>query len=139
MFLMFKEKRFNQKNLLKKLFFQKKDLNELNNLGHIIGLHSHNHPTMLENLNYEDQKNEYEKCLNIISKILNKPKHEIKYMSHPCGSYNKDTLQILDDLGLELGFKQIMEIEVERGMNKVNNSHLEIARQDHSEILKRMN
>ena len=57
---------------------------------------------MLENLNYEDQKNEYEKCLNIISEILNKPKHEIKYMSHPCGSYNKDTLQILDDLGLEL-------------------------------------
>ena len=139
MFLMFKEKRFNQKNLLKKLFFQKEDLNELNNLGHIIGLHSHNHPTMLENLNYEDQKNEYEKCMNIISEILNKPKHEIKYMSHPCGSYNKDTLQILDDLGLELGFKQIMEIEVERGMNKVNNSHLEIARQDHSEILKRMN
>ena len=139
MFLMFKEKRFNQKNLLKKLFFQKEDLNKLNNLGHIIGLHSHNHPTMLENLTYEDQKNEYQKCLSIISEILNKPKHEIKYMSHPCGSYNKDTLQILDDLGLELGFKQIMEIEVERGMNKVNNSHLEIARQDHSEILKRMN
>ena len=57
-------------------------------------------------------KNEYEKCLNIISEILNKPKHEIKYMSHPCGSYNKDTLQILDDLGLELGFKQIMKLKL---------------------------
>ena len=56
-------------------------------------------------------KNEYDKCLSSVSKILEKPKREIKYMSHPCGSYNKDTLLILKDLGIELGFKQIMGIE----------------------------
>ena len=67
------------------------------------------------------EKNEYEKCLTLISKILDKPKSEIKYMSHPCGSYNNDTLKVLKELGIELGFKQIMTIEREKGMSKVNN------------------
>ena len=60
-------------------------------------------------------------------------------MSHPNGSYNKDTIKILTDLGIELGFKQIMTIEPEKGMTKINNSFLEIARQDHAGIIKRMN
>ena len=139
MLLMFKEKQFNYKDFFKKLFFQKDDLKTLDSLGHLVGLHSHNHPTLLEKLNYDEQKDEYEKCLSSISNILDKPKNEIKYMSHPCGSYNKDTFEILKELGIELGFKQIMTIEPEKGMKKINNSFLEIARQDHAEIFKRMN
>ena len=139
MFLMFKEKQFNHKDFSKKLFFQKDDLKRLDNLGHLVGLHSHSHPTLLEKLNYGEQKNEYEKCLSLISNILGKPKNEIKYMSHPCGSYNYDTLEILKELGVELGFKQIMTIEPAKGMKKLNNSFLEIARQNHSEIYKKMN
>ena len=139
MFLMLKEKQFNYKDFFKKLFFQKDDLIRLDSLGHLVGLHSHNHPTLLEKLNYDEQKNEYEKCLSSISNILDKPKNEIKYMSHPSGSYNNDTLEILKELRIELGFKQIMTIEPEKGMKKVNNSFLEIARQDHAEIYKRMN
>ena len=139
MFLMFKDKRFDYKDFSKKLFFQKNDLQTLNNLGHLVGLHSHNHPTLLEKLSYDEQKNEYEKNLSLISSILDKPKNEIKTMSHPCGSYNADTLEILKELGIELGFKQIMTIEPEKGMKKVNNSFLEIARQNHANIFKRMN
>ncbi len=139
MLLMFNEKQFNYKDFFKKLFFQKDDLKTLDSLGHLVGLHSHNHPTLLEKLNYDEQKNEYEKCLSSISNILDKPKNEIKYMSHPSGSYNNDTLEILKELRIELGFKQIMTIEPEKGMKKVNNSFLEIARQDHAEIYKRMN
>jgi len=139
MFLMLKEKQFNYKDFFKKLFFQKDDLIRLDSLGHLVGLHSHNHPTLLEKLNYDEQKDEYEKCLSSISNILDKPKNEIKYMSHPSGSYNNDTLEILKELRIELGFKQIMTIEPEKGMKKVNNSFLEIARQDHAEIYKRMN
>ena len=59
-------------------------------------------------------------------------------MSHPCGSYNEDTLQILKELGIELGFKQVMTIEREKGMKKINNSFLEIAREDHTNILKKI-
>ena len=139
MFLMMKEKQFYYKDFYSKLFFDLNDLKKLNNLNHLIGLHSHNHPTLLEKLSYEDQKSEYEKCLNLISSIIGKPKNEIKSMSHPCGSYNNDTLNILKELGIELGFKQIMTVEPEKGMKKINNSFLEIARQDHAEIHKRMN
>jgi len=139
MFIMMKEKKFNFKKYYPKLFFSNEDLIKLDSLGHLIGLHSHKHPTLIEKLNYIDQKEEYIKCLNLISKILKKPKKEIKYMSHPCGSYNKDTLKILEELGIELGFKQIMGIEHEKGMKKINNSYLEIARQDHSEIMRRIN
>ena len=60
-------------------------------------------------------------------------------MSHPSGSYNQDTLKILKNLGIELGFKQIMTIEPEKDMKKINNSFLEIAREDHAEIMKMMN
>ena len=136
---MLKEKQFNYKDFFKKLFFQKDDLIRLDSLGHLVGLHSHNHPTLLEKLNYDEQKNEYEKCLSSISNILDKPKNEIKYMSHPSGSYNNDTLKILKELKIELGFKQIMQVEPEKNMKKINNSSLEIARQDHAKIIKMMN
>ena len=139
MFSMFKEKQFNHNEYSKKLFFQKNDLQTLNNLGHLVGLHSHNHPTLIEKLSYEEQKYEYEKNLSLISGILSKPRNEIKFCSHPCGSYNQDTLDILKELGIELGFKQIMSVEIGKGMKKVNNSFLEIARQDHAYIYKKMN
>ena len=139
MLFMFEEKKFNHKEFAKKLTFKKNDLRTLNNLGHLIGLHTPSHPTLIEKLNYDEQKNEYEISLSKISKILNKPKDEIKYMSHPSGSYNNDTLEILKELGIELGFKALMIIEPEKGMKKINNSFLEIARQNHSEIYKMMN
>ena len=138
MFLMMNEKKFDYKKFYPMLFFDKNDLIKLDDLGHLIGLHSQSHPTLFERLSYKEQKSEYESCLSKISHILDKPKNYIKYMSHPCGSYNIDTLEILNGLGIELGFKQIMTIEPEKGMKKINNSFLEIARQDHSGILKRI-
>ena len=139
MISMIKEKKFNFSNFYKKLFFQKDDLKNLDKLGHLVGIHSHNHPTLLEKLSYDEQKYQYDKCQSTISNILNKPKNDINFMSHPCGSYNEDTLKILKELRIELGFKQIMTLEPEKGMRKIHNSCLEIARQNHSEVLKRMN
>ena len=60
-------------------------------------------------------------------------------MSHPCGSYNNNTLQILRDINIEIGFKNNMAVESEKGMKKINNSSLEIARQDHAEIIRKIN
>ena len=57
-------------------------------------------------------------------------------MSHPCSSYNENTKKVLKQLGIKLGFKQIMTIEKEKKMRKVNNSNLEIARQDHADIIR---
>ena len=138
MLLMMREKKFIPSELYSKLFFNKNDIKKLDSLGHLVGLHSHTHPTSMETLSYDEQKNEYEQSLSLVSKILDKSKNEIKYMSHPCGSYNNDTLAVLKELGIGLGFKQIMSIEREKGMKKINNSFLEIARQDHATIFKRM-
>ncbi len=138
MFSMFKKKNFDYEKISKKHHFNRNDLIKLDNLGHIIGLHSHSHPTLLEDYNYKEQKEEYTKCQSIISKILDKPKNQINSMSHPCGSYNEDTLEILKGLGIDLGFKCVMTVEKEKGMKKINNSFLEIARTDHTEILKKM-
>ena len=108
-------------------------------LGHLIGLHSHSHPHSLETLSYDEQLNEYQNNISILSDLLKVNQSEIKYMSHPNGSYNQNTIKILTDLGIELGFKQIMIIEPEKGIKKINNSFLEIARQDHAGIIKMMN
>ncbi len=133
-----KKKNFIPQNFYKNLFFDKIDLLKLNSLGHQIGLHSHNHPTLLESLPLEDQEKEYKQCQQIIANILKINKNQIKCMSHPCGSYNVKTLNLLKKLGLEMGFKQIMKYESHRGMTKVNNSSLEIARQDHADIMLRI-
>ena len=139
MFKMFNEKEFNFKNYYEILFLNSKHLKKMKELGHLIGLHSHSHPHSLETLSYDEQLNEYQNNISIISKILDKSQNEIKWMSHPTGSYNHNTLQILKELGIELGFKQIMTIEPEKGMKKINNSFLEIARQDHAVIIIMMN
>ncbi len=134
---MFDEKNCKQNSFDQILFLNSKHVNTLSKLGHQIGLHSHSHPTRLEKLSYEDQYRDYKKNLDTLQAIMPKDK-SINSMSHPCGSYNNDTLNILKKLNIELGFKQTLEIEPERGMKKINNSSLEIARQDHSIILKEL-
>lgn len=139
MFKMFKIKNFNPKKYFKNLFMSKNDLKKINLQGHIVGLHSHSHPTLLENLTFKNQLKEYENNQKILSKILKKKTSYFKTMSHPCGSYNEDTKKILNKLGVKLGFKQIMTLEKEKKMKKINNSNLEIARQDHSDIISIIN
>ena len=139
MLRMFKEFDFMPEKYFDKLFLSKKDLKNLNSMGHLVGLHSHTHPTKIENLNEEEQLKEYMNNVEILSKTLDLNKSKIKCMSHPSGSYNNLTLNILKNLGIELGFKQVMKIEKEKGMKKINNSNLEIAREDHSTIMKMIN
>ena len=45
----------------------------------------------------------------------------------------------LKELGIDIAFKDSMSVDYEMGMNSINNSSLEIARQDHMEIYKVMN
>jgi hypothetical protein len=52
-------------------------------------------------------------------------------MSHPCGNYNKDTLDILSSKKINIGFRDNFNI-------KNINSNLEIPREDHANILKKM-
>ena len=134
--LMFKEKKFMVDEVVPKLFFSKQDLSKLDGLGHTIGLHSHSHVKYIEHLSLESQKSEYSKNQKNLSKILNKPFEQINSMSHPLGSYNEKSLEILKSLNVFLGFRDNMFIS--NKMKNINNSNLEIAREDHALVMKKM-
>ena len=131
---------FNYQKVFKKIFLGKGEIINLIKDGHHVGLHSHSHPTKIENFSFLEQKREYDLNKAKLEAIINRKKivYNINSMSHPCGSYNLDTAKILNNLNIELGFKQIMIIEKEKGMNKINNSNLEVARIDHSLLLMKM-
>ena len=121
-----KEKNFVKENYYKKLWMNENDIKKLHKMGHIIGLHSYYHPTLMENKSYQDQKIEYRKNLNHLETIFGK--NQIYSMAHPCGSYNDDSLKVLKELEIKIGFKSNMD-------KKTNESNLEIPRQDHVNIL----
>ena len=134
MFNLMKEKNFKAEDKYSTLFMNKDDIILLDKLGHKVGLHSHTHPIKIEKLSYEDQLKEYTENINILSKTIKRPIDYIKTASHPCGSYNDNSLNILKKLGIKLAFKDSMLIEKEKKMKKINNSNLEIARIDPFDI-----
>ena len=125
---MCKEKKFNYKNYISKIYCNKKDIVNLIKEGHEIGLHTHNHPMNLDKLSYKVQKNELLKNFKILEKIT-----KIKPISasFPTGTYNNNTLKILRDLSIKICFRDNM---IPNKLKKINNSHLEIARINHAEI-----
>jgi peptidoglycan/xylan/chitin deacetylase (PgdA/CDA1 family) len=129
---LFKKKNFQPKKFFYKIFMSKRDIKKLISEGHSIGLHSHSHPTNLKKLTRQEQLNEYKRNKSTLYKFTK----NIYSMSHPCGSYNKSTLKLLNKIGIEIGFKQHLFIEKNLGMKKINNSNLEIARRDSSDFLK---
>lgn len=70
--------------------------------GHIIGLHSHTHPTNMTLLPIEEQYKEYRRNLDHLSSLLGTAPQS---MAHPSGSYNGDTLEILREMGVQIGFR----------------------------------
>ena len=111
------------------LFMSEEDVKDIDKKGHTIGLHSFSHPTKMSRLSIHKQRIEYQKNYKHLSRLIGKP---IKTMSHPCGSYNKDTLSILTKLNIDIGFRSSL------CPNNVRSS-LEIPREDQANIFKKMN
>jgi len=76
------------------------DLNKLKD--HKIGMHSFSHPRRMENLSRDDQFKEYLDNLNYIFETTGQLADS---MSHPMGSYNNDTLSVLRELGVLIGYR----------------------------------
>ncbi|OQX42729.1 MAG: hypothetical protein B0D82_00545, partial [Candidatus Sedimenticola endophacoides] len=95
--------------------------------GHVIGLHSHTHPTALARLDRAEQFSQYRENQAILERILGE---RPTTMSHPCNSYSAETLELLQRLGIDLGFCADMS----RGML----SRLEHPREDHANIVDRL-
>lgn len=93
---------------------------ELTNQGHIIGLHSHSHPTNITKLTTAEKRSEYSLNSEYLSGYLNTIPNS---MSHPNGVYDEDILRILREMEIIIGFRDNME-------SIGNRSGLEIRRLD---------
>jgi peptidoglycan/xylan/chitin deacetylase (PgdA/CDA1 family) len=125
-----KSKNFDYKKIIKKLYMSPNQISKLSKAGHIIGLHSHSHPTKITNLSYKEQKLEFLKNKKILIKVIKK---KIISMSHPCGSYNQNIKKILKILNIQIGFRS--NLKTKHRTSKKNYSPLEIAREDHANII----
>jgi len=106
------------------LWNTKENIKRLHERGHIIGLHSHTHPTTMARLSRKQQYDEYSKNIEAVECITGvKP----FAMSHPCNSYNDTTLEVLRELGINFGFRA--------NMDDGFNSTLEFPRIDHALLL----
>ncbi len=101
----------------------------LSEQGNIVGLHSHTHPTVMDNLSYSEQKAEYEKNKACIENATGYP---VISVSYPCNSYNDDTLRCMQEFGIKIGFRANM------GEFDCKQPRYEYPREDHANILEEM-
>lgn len=126
---MLEEFKVTKQELSRDLWMSNEDLKYLVNSGHNVGLHSYSHPTAIAELSFDEQHDEYKKNYTHLERVCGLPPTA---MSHPCNSYNEDTLNVLSRLGIRCGFRANMFAK--RG-NALNVSDFEIAREDHSNLM----
>ena len=102
-------------------------LRTLHGEDHVIGLHSHTHPTRIGNLPAAGQRAEYGANSAALTELLGERPTS---MSHPCNSYSADTAPVLAALGVRLGFRA--------NMAQQQHGPLEFPREDHANLLRRM-
>jgi len=112
--------------LAKGLWMDNDDLVDLSKKEHIIGLHSYSHPTDLSALSYVDQHDEYEKNYRHIKKITGR---RPRVVAHPVNSYEPQTLDLLDAMGVKVGFRS--------NMFKTDFSYLEYPREDCANVIRK--
>lgn len=109
------------------LWMNEQQVIDLHAQQHVIGLHSHTHPTALSALDADGQRVEYQTNFETLNRILRVAPDTV---SHPCNSYNAETLKILRDLQIKVGFRS--------NMAEQQISQLEFPREDHANIMEKM-
>ena len=117
----------NTDDVLDRLWLNNEHLKVLERTGNVLGLHSNTHPIPIASSPVEVQQQEYLENFNHLSSVVDAP---ILTVGHPGNSYNDDTLKILRDLGIKVGFCA--------NMTPIGNSDLEFPREDHANIVRRM-
>ena len=126
--LLMSELKFNRSDVMGKLFMSIADIQLLQRTGHEVGLHSHGHPTTMHKLDKQSQQIEYQTNYDFLKKNLGV---NPQTMSHPNGNYSADTLDILREMGISLGFRATMSPPMAPSV-------LEIPREDHSNLLSKI-
>ena len=128
MFELMNKEGYDTKRHADSLWMSVEDIKQLHDEGHLVGLHSHNHPTQLAALPLDEQRSEYRQNREALREITGE--YPIA-ASHPCNSYSKETLSILSEFGINLAFRSNMQTIADR-------SALEWPRQDHAIIVEEM-
>jgi hypothetical protein len=110
------------------LWITPEQVRQLHRCGHVIGLHSHTHPTRLNRLPPTQQKAEYSQNLMCLQELLGQTP---RTASHPCNSYDDGTLCLLEGMGITLGFRANLQ-------SMPNRSPLELPREDHADLVARL-
>ncbi|MDB4313382.1 polysaccharide deacetylase family protein [bacterium] len=118
---------FSVAQLAEGLWMSREALKGLADTGHSIGLHTHRHPTTLTKLSYEEQVEEFGLNLKSITDICGMPPRTVAY---PCNSYNADTLRLMQEMDIEVGFRANMRLGL--------GDDLELPREDHANILQKL-
>jgi peptidoglycan/xylan/chitin deacetylase (PgdA/CDA1 family) len=105
------------------LWLSDSDIQLLNKTGHEIGLHSYDHPTNMARLSIEEQLEQYSRNYLHLTGLGVTP----RTVAHPGGSYSKETLTILADMGLDCGFRSSMDAS---SLAPHYGTNLEMPRQD---------
>ncbi|MSO65788.1 MAG: polysaccharide deacetylase family protein [Alphaproteobacteria bacterium] len=113
--------------LARDLWLTDDHLCDLADRGHVVGLHSHSHPTRIAALSAADQRREYGANHVHLRQALGRGP---VVMADPSNSYNDETLGILRDLGVVAGFRA--------SMAPVGGGALECPREDHTLALSRL-
>ncbi len=116
-------------NNSKLLWLNERHIKNLRDNGHVIGLHSYTHPTVMTKKDYQEQYAEYSKNKEQLEKVIGE---DIISVSYPCNSYNADSLRCMREMGIKIGFRANMAdvcLEEQR---------YEYPREDHANILKVM-
>lgn len=108
------------------LWLREDDVRYLARRGHMTGLHTHSHPYDVCALPLSLQKQEYETNRNVLQEITGGP---VISMAHPCNSYSAETLKILRDLGITIGFRS--------NYDENSGDVLEVPCMDHATLLRK--
>jgi peptidoglycan/xylan/chitin deacetylase (PgdA/CDA1 family) len=108
-----------QKKIFENFYLNCNDIKEIHNLGMRIGGHSYSH-RVLSKLNYNQQKNDISKSINILSKIL---KNKVECFSYPYGGFNvfnANTIKILKKKKI----KYVFNVESKDWVKKSNKFYI---------------
>ena len=119
------ESNFDRALIPGKVFMSTSNLITLQEHGHKVGLHSDTHPTNIASLSKSDQEIEYQANYDFLVQNLDCIPDS---MAHPCGKYDSRTLDILESMGVQIGFVSNM---VPREVQ----SKFCVPREDHMTIL----
>jgi peptidoglycan/xylan/chitin deacetylase (PgdA/CDA1 family) len=113
--------------LAERLWMEAEHLRRLHSEGHVLGLHTHTHPTRMADLDGQQQLREYRDNYTCLMSLLGERPTTV---AHPCNSYSRGTLDILRRLGIRVGFRSNMAWN--------EHSRLEYPRRDPADILHEM-